>query len=379
MAKKKIELIGMEWDFSNLFNESLRCMPTKPMVRRDYLWASELQGDFYSRYLKMWCHPMSNPPNERSQRKFCMGHIIEWIVGVILTSCGILKNKQLHGEVQLPGLLKVTGRLDFVAGGNINWGEAAENLKRIETVFQTSADDAPPIIRHASKYVFEKMKMMFTHVPLREYILEVKSCAGMIMKLIQKSNQPRPRHTLQPLHYLIANPEISAAQLLYVSKDDAIMETFIITETKELRKIYVTDVKMMTEYYNGSTEKNYLKNAPPKEKELIFEEDSFTFQKNMNVQYSNFLSLGWGYEDYDAFEKRWAPVKASYNRVFKRHVLEGTETIGRTGKPSIMKLTSANLEVIKEAQKDFPLWDKWIAKAKAAGAFQKQEEETEED
>lgn len=381
MPKKAAELIGMEWDFSLLFNQALACIPNRPMVRRDYLWASELGMDPYSRYLRMWAHPMTNPPTERSHRKFCMGHIVEWIVGVILTSCGILKNKQLHGEVQLPGLLKVTGRLDFVAGGNINWEEATENLKKIETIFNTSADDAPPIIRHASKYVFAKMQMMFTHVPLREYILEVKSCAGMIMKLIQASGQPRPRHVLQPLHYLLANPDISAAQLLYISKDDAIMETFIVTETKELRKIYVTDVKMMTDYYNNSG-KNYLKNAPPREKEIIFEEDSFTFQKNMNCQYSNYLTLGWGYADYDEFEKKWAPVKTSYNRVFKRHVLEG-KMIERKGKNGItsspMKLTPSNIEVIKEAQFLFPLWDKHIAAARKAGAFQKQDENEDED
>lgn len=375
----KAKLIGMEWDFSKLFNHALACIPTRPMIARDYMWASELGMDAYSRYLRMWAHPMSNPPTERSHRKFAMGHIIEWIIGVILTSCGILKNKQLHGEVQLPGLLKVTGRLDFVAGGAINWEEAEENLKKIETIFNTSADDAPPIIRHASKYVFSHMKTMFTHVPLREYILEVKSCAGMIMKLIQKSNQPRPRHTLQPLHYLLANKDISAAQLLYVSKDDAIMETFIITETKELRKVYVDDVKMMTEYYNCSSNRNYIKNVPPVGPELIFEEDSFSFQKNMNVQYSNYLTQGWGYTDYDEFEKQWAPVKAKFNRTFKRHVLEGTEQTGKTGKTSIMKLTPANIEVIGEAKKMFPLWDKWIAKAKAAGAFDKPETETEDE
>lgn len=374
MPKPKI--IGMPWDFSSLFNEAIRTLPERPMVKRDYLWASELQMDAYSRYLRMWAHPMSNPINDRSRRKFIMGHLVEWTVGLMLTLTGILKSKQMRGEVQLPGLLKVTGKLDFVAGGNIDWVKAREEVRRIQMLFAVSFDDMPPIIRHAIDYVFTKMEIMFAFSPLREYILECKSASGLIMKLIQKSNKPRRRHVLQPFHYLLANKDIPEAQLLYISKDDAIMETFPVTRTKELMKVYTDDVKMMTDYYNNSG-RNYMKNLPPKEPEMLFEEDSFTFQKNMNVQYSNYLTMGWGYKDYDAFEERWAKVKSSWNRTFKRHVLEGT-TVERTvnGKTtsSVMKLTAANIEIIKEASKLFPEWDKYVQLARKSGAFQKPEE-----
>lgn len=378
MAKAAAKLIGMDWDFKSLFDEAVRTLPSRAMVKRDNIWASEMGGDAYSRYLKMWAHPMTNPPNERSNRKFIMGHITEWIVEMILSVTGILQAKQLRGEVQLPGLLKVTGRLDFIAGGNIDWVKGREQLEMIQKLFAVTVADMPPIIFHAITHIFNRMEKMFTLVPLREYILEVKSCSGMIMKLIQKSMQPRPRHKLQPFHYLLANKDVPAAKLLYFSKDDAIIEVFIIERTKELAKIYSDDVKMMTGYYNNSG-KNYMKNLPPKEHEIIFEEDSFTFQKNMNVQYNNYLTMGWGYADFDAFEKQWAPVKAKYNRAFKRHVLEGTEQISKTGKPSIMKLTPANIDTIKEAKVLFPLWDKYIAKAKAAGVFDKPEQEGEDE
>lgn len=362
MSKTKI--LGMDWNFSSLFNEAVRSLPERPMVRRDYLWASELQMDAYSRYLRMWAHPMSNPPTERSKRKFISGHIIEWIVGLILTMCGVLKAKQLRGEVQLPGLLKVTGKLDFVAGGEvIDWEEAKEKVKQIQMLFAISVDDMPPIIKHAIDHILSRMQMMFSRVPLMENIVEVKSCSGMIMKLIQKSNQPRRRHVMQPFHYLLANKEIPQAQLLYFSKDDAIMESFVITRTKPLLKIYKDDVQMMTDYYNASG-RDYMKHLPPVEPELIFEEDSFTFQKNMNCQYSNYLTLGWGYKDYDDFEQRWAKVKTSFNRTFKRCV---------TG----ANMTANNKEVIAEAKKLFPAWDDMVSKAKAAGAFQATEENEE--
>lgn len=384
MAPKKsaAKLIGMPWDFSSLFDEAVRCLPERPMIKRDYLWASELGMDAYSRYLRMWAHPMSNPPTLRSRRKFIMGHIVEWIVGLILTMCGILRSKQLKGEVQLPGLLRVSGKMDFVAGGEgIDWVKAKEEVNRIRLLFAISMDDMPPIIKHSVDYILARMETMFTRVPLKEYIMEIKSISAFLMKLMQESNQPRPRHTLQPLHYLLANKDIPEAQLLYVSKDDALLKSFYISPTKQLCKLYKDDVQMMTNYYNNSG-KNYMKNLPPLEPEMLFEEDSFTFQKNMNVQYSNYLTLGWGYKDYDEFENRWAKVKSSWNRVFKRHVLEGT-TVERTVKgkttSSVLKLTPANIEIIKEAQKLFPQWDGYVTKAKKAGVFTKIDSETEEE
>lgn len=355
----------MPWNFVSLFNEAIRCLPERVMIKRDYLWASELQMDAYSRYLRMWAHRMSNPPNERSRRKFVMGHITEWIVSLILTMCGILKAKQMRGEVQLPGLLKVSGKLDFIAGGEIvDWEKAKEEIKKMQMLFAVAMDDMPPIIKHAVDLVLTRMQNMFSRVPLREYIIECKSVSGMIMKLIQKSNQPRSRHVMQPLHYLLANKDVPSALLLYISKDDAIMEQFEVTRSKQLCKLYHDDVKMMTDYYNNSG-RNYMKNLPPKEQEMIFEQDSFTFQKNMNVQYSNYLTMGWNYRDYEHFEEEWGKKKASWNRTFKR-VVNGDN------------MTANNKQVISEVTKIFPQWDMYVEKARKAGAFLKPETEEEE-
>lgn len=143
MPKPKI--IGLPWDFADLMNESIRCFPQKTMVKRSHIWASELGGDFASRYLKMHAHIPTNPPNDRSRRKFISGDIFEWIVYLVLTMCGVLKQTQLHGEVQLPGMLRVTGRLDFIAGGDVDWEKAKHEIEKIKSLFAAAISEMPPI------------------------------------------------------------------------------------------------------------------------------------------------------------------------------------------------------------------------------------------
>lgn len=355
-------LIGMPWDFASLWNEAIRSLPERPLQKRSHIWASELGGAYIDRYLKMHGHPYSNPVNFRSKRKFVAGHIWEWIVSIVLTATGVIKEKQLHGEVQLPNMLRVTGKLDFIAGGNVDWVKAREQAKLIQQVFSVSIDDVPPFIFHAVDRVLFKMEQIFSRVPLQEIILECKSVGGLMAGRLENATRAMPHHELQNLHYLLAN-KMPVGSVLYVSKDDAFCYQFEVTPTKELLKAYKDDVQKMTSYYNNSG-KNYLKNLPPLEKEVLFNEVSFQFVKNFHVEYSNYITMLYGYKDFDEFKWKWQKALASYNRVFKRCV-KGEN------------MTAANLDIIKEAKKVFPEWDKYVAKAKAAGAFQKHDEDEE--
>lgn len=85
----------------------------------------------------------------------------------------------------------------------------------------------------------------------------------------------------------------------------------------------------------------------------------------MNVQYSNYLTYLYGYKNFEEFKLKWQYILASWNRTFKRCV---------TG----ANMTAKNKEVIGDAIKQFPDWDMYVAKAKAAGVFQKPEEEEDE-
>jgi len=361
-SKQAAKLIGMPWDFASIFNESIRSLPERVMVKRDYMWASEIGKDYTSRYLRMHAHPMSNPINERSRRKFVMGHITEWIVGLILSVTGILKSKQLRGEVTLPGMLRVSGKMDFVAGGNVDWEASREKVKEIRSLFALSMDDMPPIIFHAVDRVLFRMEETFKYIPLKEYIIEVKSCSSFISERLEKAKEAMPDHVMQAFHYTLAN-DIDT-MLIYLCKDDAMCHQFEITKSKSLIKLYTEDISTMTAYYKGSG-KNYLKNMPPKAPEVEFHPGVFRFNKNSQVAYSNYLTMLYGYENFDAFNWAWQRRLAGWNRVFKR-IVKGDN------------LTAANKEIITDLKKEFPEMDKYVAQAKAAGAFQKPEENEEE-
>lgn len=360
--KTAAKLIGMPWDFASLFNEAIRSLPERPLVKRDYMYASEIKKDYASRYLRMHAHPMSNPPNDRSRQKFAMGHITEWIVGLILSITGILKSKQMRGEVALPGMLRVSGKMDFTAGGDVDWKVAQERVKEIRAAFAVSMDDMPPIIFHSVERILFRMEQMFSRVPLKEYILEIKSCASFISNRIMKTNQAMPDHVMQAFHYALAND--MDALLVYICKDDAMCHQFEVTKSKQLVKEYTEDVATMTAYYKSSGS-NYLKNIPEKAPEVYFDYPSFTFLKNSQVAYSPYLTMLYGLQDFDAFKYKWQYKVTAWNRVFKR-VVRGDN------------ITPANTVIIKDALQMFPEWDKMAAKAKAAGAFQKTDEDEEE-
>lgn len=363
--KNKAKVLGMEWNFASLMNEAIRSLPERPLTKRTNLWASEIGGDFTTRYLRMHAHPMTNPPNDRSRRKFISGHIFEWIVQLILTLCGVLKEKQLRGEVQLPGILMVSGKLDFIAGGEVDWEKAKAEVKSIQKLFALSIGDMPPIIFHSIERILFRMEQMFSRVPLKEVVLECKSVSGFVSDLIEKTGKPRQGHPLQTLHYLLANPKVTdEGMLLYVNKDSFMCHQFSIYPSKELLKTYKDDVKQMTEFINNSG-KNYLKNMPPKAPEILFYEDEFRFAKNNFVEYSPYLTMLYGYESFDVYNETWKRPISSWNRTFKRCVTGANMTVN-------------NMEVIREATKVFPQWDKYVQKAKAAGAFQKPDQEAED-
>lgn len=360
------KLTGIPWRFDELWNQAIDSLPDRPLKARNYIYASELGGDFFSRYLKMNAVVPSNPPNFRAKRKFSAGNIWEWVIGLVLTASGVLKASQLRGEVEIPGMLRVSGRLDFIAGGPVDWDRAKFNIENIQHVFASSLDETPVIISHAIKTVFESFRKQFEHTPLKQYILESKSVGSWMQKKLEGSNQPMEHHVLQISHYLFANKEIDGGKIIYISKDDATTYEFDIDRTKEIKKIYADDVKQMTEYYNnGFDPRRPLKFAPPKPPELYFGEGLWQFRKNFHVEYSPYLTMVHGYKNFEEFKLRWTKPLSSWNRTFRRCV---------TG----ANMTALNKETIEDAKKYFPEWDKYVALAKKSGAFQKADENEEE-
>lgn len=369
-----IILTGVPWKFSEIWNKSLDSVQERPMVARDYIWASELGKAYCDRYLRMYAVPYTNPPNLRSRRKFQAGNMWEWVVGMVFISAGLLKKKQIRVRTELKNLLQVSGKLDFVVGGQFDYASAKKKINEIKDSLLLLDLELPPFFFDAiEKFVdINKGKL------LQEVVFEAKSLSSFMMEKVQRTGA-MSHHVMQDFHYVHGNDQgIQAGKISYLCKDDCIMEEFDVPNSEEIfQQHYKPDIKRMTGFYNeGFDKKNPLKRMPPKEPMVIFEDGLYRFNKNWNVEYSPYLKMLYGYEEPESYRDSWMGKVKSWNYTFKRHVLEGTviQKKSKSGEmvTSVAKLTDANIETIKEASKAFPDWGKYVKKARAAGAFKKE-------
>lgn len=361
MAKTKI--IGHPWELVVLWNQAINCLPERPLIKRDYVWASELGGAFVDRYLRMNAVPMTNPPNERSRRKFLSGHIFEWIVSIVLVMVGILQKKQVRTELQLRGLPKVTGKMDYIAGGDVDWERAYAEIERMKNLFNEVHDDAPPIIMHATEYIYSAMRKQYERKPLKRIIYENKAVSTFAFQKMQRSGAMAP-HILQTGHYIIANADdIDEGKIGYICKDDCLMEEFSLEYSPQLLKLYKKDLMQIGGYMDAAG-KNPLKNLPPREPEVLFDDKLYRFERNLRVEYSSYLEMLYGYKTPEEYRDKWQRNVTNWNRVFKR-VVRGD------------KITDKNKPILNDVTNVFPDWEKYVYKAKSEGAFLKPEESEE--
>lgn len=360
--KNQPSIIGVPWNFATVWNKTLDNVKDRPMVPRNYLWASELGQAYCDRYLKMNCVPYTNPPNERSRRKFQAGNMWEWVVAMVFIAAGLLKKKQIRVETELKGLLRVSGKLDFVVGGEFNYDAAKRKIEEIRNSLMLLDMELPPFFFTAIDNFVDQHKNQI----LQEVIFEAKSVSSFMMEKVQKTGA-MPHHILQNYHYVRGNDlGLQYGKLEYLCKDDCIMEEKDLRDDKNIYDVYREDIKQMTKYYNeGFDKRNVTKLMPPKEPQVLFEEGVWRFTKNFKVEYSPYLTMLYGYETPEAFRMAWQYKTQSWNRVFKRYVRGDN-------------ITDSNKKAREEAVKAFPQWDHYIKVARKAGAFQKPEEAEDE-
>lgn len=363
-AKVKPQIIGVPWKLAHLWNQTLDTPADRPLLPRNYIYASEMGKALCDRYLKMYAVKPTNPPNVRSLRKFQAGESWEWIFGLVLMSAGMLKKRQIRAEVKLPRLARVSGKLDYVVGAPEDWIKAKETIHQTKEAMEMLAPGLPPFFFRA----IDKFIDMYKNQSLMSVISEVKTVSSFMMEKVQKTGKPMEHHLLQDLTYVIGNDQgITNGKLFYICKDDCILEEFDVHETEENMHLFKEDVKKMSRAYaNGFNPKKPLDLMPPKEDLILFNDELFRFSKNWNVEYSNYLTLLYGYETPKKYSNAWQYKATSWSRVFKRFVLGEN-------------ITEKNREVEAEAKKYFPNWDKLVAKAKAAGAFQSPDENEEDE
>lgn len=217
------KMIGTAWRFDDVWEETFRALPERKLEKRSRIYASELGGSFRDRYLKMHGHPVSNPFNFRSMGKMMAGKFFEDVVGTVLTATGLLKKRQEAAVIELPGMLPVSGKIDFIAGGVTDWDEAKDKAERLRQLLMWSDLDTRDFVLHMVDKILPHFKNIFSFSPAMETIIECKSVSGFVFNLIKSNNKPRRGHDLQSLHYLLHQKQIHQASLLYISREDCML------------------------------------------------------------------------------------------------------------------------------------------------------------
>ena len=288
------------WSFADIWNKSLEAgKPDRPLAPRDHLWASELGKAPVDLYLKLKGEKPTNPPNRRAKRKFEAGNMMEWVVGSVLKRAGIFISTQEWMSHQYDELLKVTGNMDFKAGGKPNY----EKAKRVLEFY-----DLPPFFARATEAIVEHFKEAYPSGLSEDYI-EVKSCSGFMFDIYEKQGASKA-HQMQLFHYL-KSTNSPKGRLIYISKDDLRMLEFIVLNPSPVEDEYKNAIARITGYIRADEQ-------PPIEPLIAFDPETCRFSKNWLVEYSDFLTKLYKFKkpsDYDAAVKGDV---AKFNRTVNR-------------------------------------------------------------
>lgn len=319
------KIVPTAWNMAQLWNECAY-KDNKPLMKRNYIYASEIGAPYIDRFYKMKAQPYSNPPNNRSLRKFLAGNIWEYVVRQIFVACGVYKHEEMKLDATpYPNGLSVHGRLDFIAGGYID---------REEAVLNVSLLNLPDFMHQIAERIIEKL----AGGTLEKKILELKAISSFAMDMVERRRCAMPQHSLQGYHYQRHGKLI--AEISYICKDDCRMAQFGL-DKKECEKLYKLDIEEMTDFFKKNK-------VPPKAPLAKFDILTGNFSKNLGVEYSPYLTKIYGMKNPEEFREAVKFV-LRWNRTLARFALAEQGKKTPTGKPIV--ITANNLAVKAEIQK----------------------------
>lgn len=322
----------MIWSFAGIWNQSLDDKAERPLIKRDRIWATELGGAYVDRWLKMNAVKPSNPPNPRSMRKFEAGNIWESIIAFVLTRAGILQDSQEYIKVQLPGMLEVSGKLDFTAGGKPDYDKA-------KALISKEFEWLPEFVLRATWNIVDNLSKQYPN-GLESIILECKSSSSFMFDNYEARMKADPKHELQLFHYLFGK-KMPEGHVVYVCKDDARLCEIPIRNPSYLEDVYKADIKAMTECFKSPE-------RPPNEPLIVWKDNFLKFAVNWKVEYSNYLTMLYGYKTPAEFNDSVSPTVERWNRVLGR--IKDEKPLTDNNKEALSEITQSgfDIEVIKK-------------------------------
>lgn len=312
-----------KWSLSEIWN-TVAFEPERPLIKRDYVYASELGGSLHDRYLRMNAVPYTSPPNERSRGKFLAGHIWQHTVEVVLKVAGLYRD----GEIEMNGFpyvgcLPVHGRCDIKAG-KFDKDNALQKLEAVKLM-------VPPQLH----YKIVKIVEALAGRDLEEKLIEFKSASAYVVEKVKLMKTPLKGHGLQAYYY--SKQSGLPADVSYISKDDNFMADAAVTP-EMYEDLMRQDLEQITYYF-------VKKEQPPPDPILWFNNLTGKFEKNILVEYSNYIQLH-GYTSPYEFRQAVEPKVKKWNDCIKRHV---DVLLGKiTAKGNLIKMTSGAEEARKE-------------------------------
>jgi hypothetical protein len=315
---KTMESTNKGWGLSTVWNTALEDMTVRPMTPRKKLWASEIGKAPVDLFLKLKGTEPSNPPNARAMRKFEAGNVFEWIVSLVLKRANVLQAGQSWCEHTYPGMLPVSGKADFIAGGKVDGTKARDFIAFLQRA------EIPDVFLRCFDKVIEHLEKKYPE-GLKEQPLEVKSISSFAADLMERSDKPIRNHRIQLFHYLKAL-NYPQGQLIYICRDDLRMFEYVVQNPSPVEDEYRTFIETISGYVLRDE-------MPPKEKFIVWDEDGKKFSKNLNVSWSNYLTLLYGFKEPREYDEPYGKLATNWNRVLKRV---------KTG----AKMTAKNIEIL---------------------------------
>lgn len=299
----------MKWSISEYWNDCAKSTNRNP-EKREHLWASELGSPDIDVLLKTQGVKYTNPPNDRSLRKFMAGNIWEGVMEMIFESCDLIINREKRAEITMVGQL-ITGRSDFIAGGKPDFRKAEEYIVSLPEAFGKLAGD---ILEKLREYEGKK---------LNPVVIELKAVSSYAFEILLKKDVPFFNHKFQCRTYM--ESEGLDGKLFYICKDDCRVKEF---------NLYLHEATLTKDWKKEIAHKKKVIRTQKAEKEplILFDEK---FSKNLGVEYSNYLKKVYGFKTPEDYREAVDKKISRWNRVIGR-MNDGKE------------MTDNNLEAIDE-------------------------------
>lgn len=296
------------WNFTTVWNNSFEKGENREYIARDYLYASELGNSDIDLYLSLKGVKPTNNPNARALRKFEAGNYFEALVKMVLLRAGILKGAQIPTKFALEGCIPVSGRLDFIAGGKVDWKQASSIMQSLEFAF------LPERTKEAFGEVINNLALEYP-LGLEDLVLEVKSCSASMFEHYERTNDGAEHHKLQIFHYLLGT-EIEKGQIVYVCRDDLRMVSIpIFRDDEKLKEVYTKRIERISDFYLNNKQ-------PEKEKTFILDKKMKKIAVNWKIQYSKYLKYLYGFNDEGEFGEPNRKQAEKWNRTLSRIIAD---------------------------------------------------------